>query len=69
MASTISVKATVHAIAFHGESHDGKSYAGDGRGDEEKQAQLNQATAAAVDDASNDSGDGAEIGGLPRKIR
>ena len=34
-------EAYVHAIAFDGESHDGKGYAGDRSCDQEEQSELN----------------------------
>ncbi len=57
----------VQAIAFDGESYDGEGHAGDGSGNEEKQSELDYALASDVDDALDDSGDGAVFGGLAAK--
>src|SRR6266853_6062406 len=57
----------VQAIAFDGESYDGEGDAGDGSGNEEEQSELDYALASAVDDALDDSGDGAIFGGFAAK--
>ena len=51
----------VEAVALEGEADNGEDYPGDGRGDEEKQAELDEAAAIEVGRKLDDAGDGAEV--------
>jgi hypothetical protein len=58
----------VEAIALEGEADDRENHSGDGRGDEQEQAKLDEAATVEVGGEFGDAGDGALIGRLKPEV-